>query len=275
MVTNESAKGRIVRKRVASLRPSPENLSLYRPTGDDPDIQRLAESIAKNGLLEPLVVTEDRYIVSGHRRHAAPAPVPATGRPAVRGLRRRTVARAAPRPGPLVLRAGAGPVRGCVCPVRADVDDGRTLTAAPGAGRGGREVITLWRNLRMSVRTHTPPTASCYARAVLNYLAGRGHTVGFSPTGVLIFDGNRLSGTDRAVVHRFEQPLRELVAPRPPQRRPVARVTGPDGGPLALPLALAGPVLARAADSGRESARAFDNADGPGGAPPARRKCLR
>jgi ParB-like chromosome segregation protein Spo0J len=71
MVTNESAKGRIVRKRVASLRPSPENLSLYRPTEDDPDIQRLAESIEKNGLLEPLVVTEDRYIVSGHRRHAA------------------------------------------------------------------------------------------------------------------------------------------------------------------------------------------------------------
>jgi hypothetical protein len=62
---------RIVRKRVASLKPSPENLELYRPTAEDPDIQALAESIRVHGLREPLLVTRDRYIVSGHRRHAA------------------------------------------------------------------------------------------------------------------------------------------------------------------------------------------------------------
>jgi hypothetical protein len=61
---------RIVRKRVSSLQPSPENQSLYRPPDDDPDVGRLAASIQKNGC-DPLVVTLDNYIVSGHRRHAA------------------------------------------------------------------------------------------------------------------------------------------------------------------------------------------------------------
>jgi hypothetical protein len=63
--------GYIVRKRVSSLKPSPENSQLYRSVYDDPDLDALAESIKKNGLQEPLVVTLDNYIVSGHRRHAA------------------------------------------------------------------------------------------------------------------------------------------------------------------------------------------------------------
>jgi hypothetical protein len=70
-MSNTITRRTVVRKRVTSLRPSPENTTLYRPADDDPDIERLAESIRKNGLLEPLVVTADRYIVSGHRRHAA------------------------------------------------------------------------------------------------------------------------------------------------------------------------------------------------------------
>jgi hypothetical protein len=64
------AEGRIVRKRVSSLQPSPENRLLYRPVDDDPDIDKLAASIKKNGC-EPLVLTADNYIVSGHRRHEA------------------------------------------------------------------------------------------------------------------------------------------------------------------------------------------------------------
>jgi hypothetical protein len=69
---NQDNKGyRIVRKRVASLKPSPENTRLYRAADDDPDVEALADSIRKHGLREALVVTADNYIVSGHRRHAA------------------------------------------------------------------------------------------------------------------------------------------------------------------------------------------------------------
>jgi ParB-like chromosome segregation protein Spo0J len=68
---NTSPKYKIVRKRVSSLKPSPENLQLYRSVEDDPDIAALAESIKKIGLQEPLRATLDNYIVSGHRRHAA------------------------------------------------------------------------------------------------------------------------------------------------------------------------------------------------------------
>jgi ParB-like chromosome segregation protein Spo0J len=46
-------------------------LDLYRAAWVDPDIRELAESIRKNGLLEPLIITLDKYIVSGHQRYAA------------------------------------------------------------------------------------------------------------------------------------------------------------------------------------------------------------
>jgi hypothetical protein len=57
---------------LASLRPSPENEQLYRPvSADDLDVQALADSIRAHGLKEPLVVTQDGYILSGHRRYVA------------------------------------------------------------------------------------------------------------------------------------------------------------------------------------------------------------
>jgi hypothetical protein len=62
--------GRMVRKRVKSLKPSPENLQLYRHTDDDDGIEKLARSIDKYGC-DSLIVTADNYIVSGHRRQAA------------------------------------------------------------------------------------------------------------------------------------------------------------------------------------------------------------
>jgi hypothetical protein len=47
-------------------------LRLYRPVDeDDPDIVKLAESIKMRGLQEPLIITADGFIVSGHRRYAA------------------------------------------------------------------------------------------------------------------------------------------------------------------------------------------------------------
>lgn len=54
------------------LRPSPENNRLYRSIEvEDPEIQELTASLLKHGVMEPLVVTLDDYIVSGHRRRAA------------------------------------------------------------------------------------------------------------------------------------------------------------------------------------------------------------
>ena len=57
---------------ISALRPSGLNDLLYHPI--DPDSEAIADlvaSIETNGLLEPLVVTQDGYIVSGHRRYAA------------------------------------------------------------------------------------------------------------------------------------------------------------------------------------------------------------
>jgi hypothetical protein len=57
---------------LSQIRPSPENDRLYRPISpDDPDIIALAESIEREGLLEPFILTADHYIISGHRRFAA------------------------------------------------------------------------------------------------------------------------------------------------------------------------------------------------------------
>src|SRR5687768_16670173 len=54
------------------ITPSPENDLLYKPVReDDPEVQKLAESIQQNGLKEPLVLTLDYYVLSGHRRRVA------------------------------------------------------------------------------------------------------------------------------------------------------------------------------------------------------------
>ena len=57
---------------IGDVRPSPENEKLYRPVReDDPEILELAASVKAHGVKEPLRVTRDWYIISGHRRHAA------------------------------------------------------------------------------------------------------------------------------------------------------------------------------------------------------------
>jgi hypothetical protein len=61
---------RVIRRRVASLKPSAENRRLY-DADEEAEIDKLAESIRKHGLHQPLVVTKDNWIVSGHRRHLA------------------------------------------------------------------------------------------------------------------------------------------------------------------------------------------------------------
>jgi hypothetical protein len=55
-----------------SMRPSPENEKVYRPVDRrDPDVKSLAKSIREHGVQEPIVISADGYILSGHRRHTA------------------------------------------------------------------------------------------------------------------------------------------------------------------------------------------------------------
>jgi hypothetical protein len=57
---------------VESLTPTPENWKLYnRPTIDDPSFCELVDSVSEEGVKEPLTISEDNFILSGHRRHAA------------------------------------------------------------------------------------------------------------------------------------------------------------------------------------------------------------
>ncbi|MEN6307991.1 MAG: ParB N-terminal domain-containing protein [Anaerohalosphaeraceae bacterium] len=54
------------------LKPSPENEKIYGPINrDDPEVVSIAEDMRKNGLLEPIVASRDKYIISGHRRREA------------------------------------------------------------------------------------------------------------------------------------------------------------------------------------------------------------
>jgi hypothetical protein len=57
---------------ISQIRPAPQNEQVYRPVRlNDPEIRKLAQSIEEHGLQEPLVITRDSFIISGHRRHAA------------------------------------------------------------------------------------------------------------------------------------------------------------------------------------------------------------
>lgn len=57
---------------LSEISPAPENDELYRPISfDDPEIVALADSIQQFGLREPIVVSTDGWIISGHRRYAA------------------------------------------------------------------------------------------------------------------------------------------------------------------------------------------------------------
>ena len=65
-------KSGLVRIRLDGLHVAPENDKVYRPIPDsNPTIVALAASISRHGIKEPLVVSADRYILSGHRRAAA------------------------------------------------------------------------------------------------------------------------------------------------------------------------------------------------------------
>ena len=56
---------------IADIKPSPENDDVYGTIERDEQMDALIESISNRGLEEPIIVTADNFIVSGHRRHFA------------------------------------------------------------------------------------------------------------------------------------------------------------------------------------------------------------
>lgn len=58
---------------IEQLKPSPENEEIYGPINfdTDPALQSTVDSIERLGLEEPIIVTADKYILSGHRRFVA------------------------------------------------------------------------------------------------------------------------------------------------------------------------------------------------------------
>lgn len=68
----ETGHVRILTRSLGSIRQSPENAKLYHPVDPaDPEIVALADSIRLHGVQEPLVITRDGWIISGHRRYVA------------------------------------------------------------------------------------------------------------------------------------------------------------------------------------------------------------
>jgi len=64
-----NAAAKVVHVRLSAIRPCPENNDVYGGLSlSDPDVADLLASIRANGLLEPLRISADDYIVSGHRR---------------------------------------------------------------------------------------------------------------------------------------------------------------------------------------------------------------
>lgn len=56
---------------IDEIKPSPENDDIYGEIGHDDQMDALVDSIKKRGLGEPLILTNDMYILSGHRRFFA------------------------------------------------------------------------------------------------------------------------------------------------------------------------------------------------------------
>ena len=62
----------IVYKSLSEISPAPENDKVYKPINpNEPDFKAFVEQVKVNGITDPLIVTIDGFLVSGHRRFAA------------------------------------------------------------------------------------------------------------------------------------------------------------------------------------------------------------
>jgi len=68
-MTSERAEPKVEHAELRSIMPCPENDGVYgKQSLVDPDIMDLIESIRARGVLEPLTISADDFIISGHRR---------------------------------------------------------------------------------------------------------------------------------------------------------------------------------------------------------------
>jgi hypothetical protein len=69
---NRSSSQELVLVPVSDISPAPENDEIYGVVSpDDPEVRELARSINQVGLKDPLLISQDRFIISGHRRWVA------------------------------------------------------------------------------------------------------------------------------------------------------------------------------------------------------------
>ena len=73
MQTNEITESRqVCILPLSQIQPAPQNDTLYKPIDPNaPETKALAASIREHGILDPLLVTSDYVLVSGHRRRVA------------------------------------------------------------------------------------------------------------------------------------------------------------------------------------------------------------
>jgi hypothetical protein len=71
LIQEDALVGKLVRKRLSSLKLCHENERIYGDLSQDPEIYVLSEKIRNEGLLDPLVISEDNYIFSGYKRRLA------------------------------------------------------------------------------------------------------------------------------------------------------------------------------------------------------------
>ena len=59
---------------INQIKPAPENEAVYHAIAwDDPAIHELSKDIKEHGLIEPILISTDGFIISGHRRRVAAA----------------------------------------------------------------------------------------------------------------------------------------------------------------------------------------------------------
>src|SRR5262249_44501799 len=67
-----SISSEIIHRALSEIRPSPENDKLYKPIDrNDPDFRAFVEKVRINGITDALIITNDGYLCTGHRRYAA------------------------------------------------------------------------------------------------------------------------------------------------------------------------------------------------------------